>query len=88
MIDRGLADLAAAEESVESLVVSLASPRLRREGVPLPKVVIPDADHRLYRLLEAESPELAHSRYLAYLRQAESFADACSSARATRGFDA
>ncbi len=88
MIDRGLAALAAAEESVDSLVVSLASPRLRREGVPLPKVLFPDADHRLYRLLEEDDAELAHSRYLAYLRQAESFADACSSFRVSRGSDA
>jgi len=88
MIDRGLAALAAAEETLESLVVSLAAPRLRREGVPLPRAVFLDADRRLYRLLEEESAELAHSRYLAYLRLAESFADACSTARAPRGLDA
>jgi hypothetical protein len=36
IIDAGLAALAAGEETVESLVVSLAAPCLRREGVPLP----------------------------------------------------
>ena len=78
LIDRGLADLAASRESPESLAVSLAAPRLRREGVPLPATTIPDADRRLYRLLERSDAPLAHARYLAWLRQVASFADACS----------
>ena len=81
LIDTGLAALAAGEESIESLLVSLAAPRLRREGVPLPRDVIAEADVRLYRLLEESSGILAHARYLAYLRQIASFADACASAR-------
>ena len=83
VIDAGLDALAAGEDSVESLVVSLAAPRLRREGVPLPGPLIPDADLRLYRLLERTSGDLAHARYLAYLRQVVSFADSCSAARVT-----
>ena len=85
MIDAGLDDLADERETVESLTVSLASSRLRREGVPLPAAVFPDADHRLYRLLETKHGELAHARYLAFLRQVASFADACPSARTDRG---
>jgi len=81
-IDSGLDALAAGEESVESLLVSLAAPRLKREGVPLPRNVWADADIRLYRLLERTGGNLAHARYLAYLRQAASFADACANARA------
>jgi hypothetical protein len=81
IIDAGLDALAADEESIESLLVSLAAPRLRREGVPLPANVFADADTRLYRLLERRDGDLAHARYLAYLRQAESFADACAGAR-------
>jgi hypothetical protein len=50
--------------------------------VPLPRVVFEDADERLYRLLERTSGDLAHARYRAYLRQAASFADSCSAARA------
>lgn len=84
IIDAGLADLAGGRETPESLVVSLAAPRLRREGVPLPSAVIADADVRLYRLLEEGGVDLAHARYLAYLQQASSFADACSSARVDR----
>ncbi len=76
-IDRGITDLALGRESVESLVVSLAAPRLRREGVPLPREFHSDPENRLYRRLEQESADLAHARYLAHLRQAVSFADAC-----------
>lgn len=81
LVDGGLADLAAGVESVGSLLVSLAAPRLKREGVPIPRGVMGDADVRLYRLLERTHGELAHARYLAHLQQVESFADACSTAR-------
>lgn len=84
MVDKGLDDLAGEIESPESLVVSLAAPRLRREGVPVPENCLPDADRRLYRLLESRNAELAHARYLAWLRQAASFADACRLAREVR----
>jgi hypothetical protein len=80
-IDKGLADLAAGDCSVESLLVSLAAPRLRREGVPLPPERLEDADGRCYRLLERMHGDLAHARYLAWLRQVASFADACLRAR-------
>lgn len=80
-MDAGLDALAAGEETIESLLVSLAAPRLEREGVPVPAEVFTDADVRLYRLLERTAGELAHARYLAYLRLAESFANACPSAR-------
>jgi len=63
------------------LLVSLAAPRLKREGVPIPRAVMGEAEVRLYRWLEREHGELAHARYLAHLRQVESFADACSAVR-------
>ena len=81
IVDAGLASLAAGEETIESLLVSQAAPRLRREGVPLSGNPFPDSDVRLYRLLERQGLELAHARYRAWLRQIESFADACSAAR-------
>ena len=81
LVDAGLEDLAAGVESVGSLVVSLAAPRLKREGVPVPRAVMGDADVRLYRRLEREHGELAHARYLAHLQQVESFADACAAVR-------
>ena len=84
MIDRGLEDLAWQRETVESLMVSLAASRLRREGVPIPAILLPAADIRLYRLLERQDGNLAHARYLSRLRQLASFADACRLIRADR----
>jgi len=84
MIDKGLDDLVAGLESPESLLVSLAAPRLRREGVPVPSTTFPDAERRLFRLLEGNHGGLAHARYLAHLRQTSSFADACRLARSNQ----
>jgi hypothetical protein len=84
ILDAGLQALAAEQETPEALLVSLAAPRLRREGVPLPSPLLPDPEMRLYRLLEEASGDLAHARYLAYLAQAASFADACALLRRRR----
>jgi len=83
LVDAGLADLADGKVTAESLLVSLAAPRLRREGVPL-STVHADPEDRLYALLSRSSGDLAHSRYGAYLRQVSSFADACRRARVDR----
>ena len=80
MVDTGLADLASGRISVESLLVSLAAPRLRREGIRVPRAH-ENAEERLYHLLEETEGELAHVRYSAYLRQMSSFADVCRNAR-------
>ena len=83
LIDTGLADLASRVTSVESLLVSLAAARLRREGVPL-TAVEPDPEERLYGLLQETEGDLAHARYNALRRQVVSFANACPSARVDR----
>jgi hypothetical protein len=80
VIDRGLSDLAAGVSSRESLVVSLAAPRLRREGVPVGRVEA-DPEQRLFDLLQESEGELAHSRYNALRQQVVSFANACPLAR-------
>ena len=80
LIDAGLGDLAAGVTSVESLLVSLAAARLRREGVPV-GAVEPDPEQRLYDLLARSEGELAHARYNALRSQVVSFANACRSAR-------
>ena len=76
IIDAGLVDLAMGKVSAESLAVSLAAPRLRREGVPVGPT-LSDPDERLYDLLSSANVDMAHARYLAWLQQLESFADAC-----------
>jgi hypothetical protein len=83
IIDAGLADLAHERVTPESLAVSLAAPRLRREGVPVGHV-LDEPERRLYELLERTEGVLAHARYNAWLRRLVSFADACRLARIDR----
>ena len=84
LVDAGLSDLADGKVTVESLLVSLAAPRLEREGIPL-SPVLANPEERLYRMLSRSAGELAHARYGAYVRQLSSFADACRQARMGRG---
>lgn len=83
IVDTGLGDLADGKMTVPSLLVSLAAPRLRREGVPLSPVHANPED-RLFSLLSRSAGDLAHARYGAYLRQMSSFANACRGARLDR----
>ena len=76
LIDAGLAELAEGKLTIQSLLVSLAAPRLRREGVPV-SAVHANPEESLFGLLSRTSGDLAHARYGAYLRQVSSFADAC-----------
>lgn len=83
LVDAGLGELADGKVTVGSLLVSLAAPRLRREGIPVGQVhETPEA--RLYALIERSAGDLAHARYGAYLRQMASFADACRRSRRGR----
>jgi hypothetical protein len=84
IVDAGLADLASGDTTTASLLVSLAAPRLRREGVPVARVH-DNPEQRLYDLLAQQAGDLAHARYGAYLRRIVSFADACRGARLNRG---
>lgn len=83
IVDAGLADLASGRTTPEALAVSLAAPRLRREGVPVSRV-LDDPERRLFKLLSRTEGDLAHARYNAYLRRLVSFADACRLARTDR----
>ena len=83
IVDAGLADLATGKPTVESLLISLAAPRLRREGVPV-GAVHDNPEENLYNLLAQSAGELGHARYGAYLRRMVSFADACRSVRLGR----
>jgi len=83
IVDSGLSDLADGRTTADSLAVSLAAPRLRREGVAV-SAILDDPEHRLYRLLCETEGELAHVRYNAVLRQLVSFADACPLVRLDR----
>jgi hypothetical protein len=84
VVDAGLADLAAERVTTESLALSIAAPRLRREGVPIGPT-LEDPERRLFGLLEDTEGDLAHARYNAWLRRLVSFADACRPVRIDRG---
>ena len=72
-IGAGLADLAAARETIPSLLVSIGSARLRRAGLDVPPVAWTEPEHRLYDLLHAEDPLSAHGRYNGLIRRLVSF---------------
>ena len=86
IVGAGLRDAAAGVESVESLLVEIAGPRLREHGLlaaPFPAAAL-DAEIRLYRLLARTHGDDAHGRYNALLRCLVSFERALDATAATR----
>ena len=80
LIEAGLADLSSGVESIESLLVSMAAPRLRALGFSVP-APFPDAELRLYHELAARHGAAAHSRYNALVRRLVSFQRAAACAK-------
>jgi hypothetical protein len=72
LVDRGVRDLTAGRASIEALLVSRASTRLRSCGIAIGEP-LPDADRELYRLLDARDGSGAHSAYNALTRRLVSF---------------
>lgn len=73
----GLQDLAAGTESEDALLVSIAAPRLRLVGIPVPPAFAhPEA--RLFARLAHQHGDGAHSRYNALVRRLVSFARAAA----------
>ena len=80
LIDVGLADLRNRRETDESLLVSMAAPRLRALGFDVP-IPFPDAELRLYARLAARHGAAAHTRYNSLVRRLVSFQRAAACAR-------
>jgi hypothetical protein len=80
LVEKGLVDLAAGTETVESLLVSVGAPRLRELGFELDRP-FEDPEERLYLLLARDDPAGAHSRYNALVRRLVSFERAAESER-------
>jgi hypothetical protein len=76
LVDKGIADLEAREETVEALLVAIAGHRLREAGLDVPEHAHEDAELRLYRMLSADDPDSAYARYNSLLRRLISFAHA------------
>jgi len=72
LIATGIEDLERGAESVEALLASIGAHRLGRLGIVVPSP-FPAPEHRLYRFLQQESGDAAHSRYNALLRRLVSF---------------
>lgn len=81
IIDRGLSDLVAEKETVESLLVLIGAPRLRRLGIDVPVSTIESPEHRLYQVLRETDQDAAHSKYNSLIRRLVSFerASECAS---------
>lgn len=77
LVGKGLHDLAARIVSDESLLVSVAAPRLRLLGIRVP-VAHTDPEAQLYDRLAARLGNGAHSQYNALIRRAVSFARAAA----------
>ena len=75
LIMTGLNDLRQGAHTECSLLVSIASPRLRHLGfdVPESKDIPSPHEHQLYSLLEQTHGEAAYSRYNSLLRRIASF---------------
>lgn len=73
LVEKGMADLASGRETVESLLVRVGGPRLRKLGFDIPPHTGELPEHRLYKLLAADDQDTAHSRYNALIRRLVSF---------------
>lgn len=80
LVERGLRDLDARAETVESLLVSLAAPGLRALGFTV-REPFEEPELRLYRHLAARHGAGAHARYNALLRRLVSFQRAAACAK-------
>ncbi len=80
IVERGLDDLHDGRESVDALIVSIGSPRLRNLGLEVVDP-IPSPEHRLYMRLADEKGLGAHSAYNALIRRLVSFERAAECAR-------
>ena len=83
LVAAGLRDLGLGVASVEAYLVSIGAPRLRLLGIEVTDP-LPDPEVVLYRLLEAEHGDAAHSRYNALVRRLVSFERAAAATGAGR----
>jgi len=73
LIQKGLSDLRAGQETIAALLVAIGAPKLRSVGIDVPKKLPPNPEHRLYALLAKNNSDSAHSRYNSLIRRLVSF---------------
>lgn len=81
LIGKGLKDLDRGISSIESLLILVGAPRLRRLGIEISDSVNSPSspEHALYQLLEQKYPQDAYSRYNALIRRLVSYERALES---------
>lgn len=79
LVNAGVADLRAGNETECALLVAMATTRLRALGIDVPDVGVQRPSHRLFELLSERGPG-AHSRYNALIARLVSFARAAERA--------
>ncbi|MFT4030305.1 MAG: hypothetical protein QM675_10565 [Protaetiibacter sp.] len=77
LVERGLAELGRGRATIESLLVSTASTRLKELGVEVPGRP-DDAEERLWSLLQEQFGDAAHARLNSLRRELVSFQHACA----------
>lgn len=73
IVERGINDLRSGAETVDSLLVLIGAPRLRRLGFDVPHTVVASPEHRLYQILQETHADAAHSKYNSLIRRLVSF---------------
>jgi hypothetical protein len=75
LISKGLEDLRKGISSLESLLVLIGAPRLKRVGIdiPTPANFPSSPEHALYQLLQRDDPQDAYGRYNSLIRRLVSF---------------
>jgi len=73
LIQAGLRDLRAGQETIAALLVAIGAPKLRSLGIDVPQKLPQTPEHRLYALLARNNSDSAHSRYNALIRRLVSF---------------
>jgi hypothetical protein len=77
LVQQGLKDLAVGEITECSLLLLVASPRLRRLGIEIPEASVGQpVEHQLYDYLAVRFGNGAHSKYNSLLRRIDSYAHA------------
>ena len=76
LINQGLTDLGAGEETIAALLVAMARPRLRQLGIDVPESRLDSSGRRLYTLLEQIDAGDAQARYNALLTRVVAYCQA------------
>jgi len=77
LILKGLEDLKAGHKTIESLLICIGAPRLKRLGLQFTPLELDDfPEMHLYRLLASEDSDNAHARNNAYVQRLIKFESA------------